>query len=118
MKKLWIVFIAVIATVTLSSFVINKNHDKQSNMSSDLVYYTSVTAWTDATESYTKYIYYREANGAREYLLAFSKDPTNRQYYSISKNPLYKSNACNDFRRNYRYESYGYYFNCNLPYFK
>lgn len=121
MKKLIVALIAVLAVFTLSSFVINKHNSQKTNMNNGYDYYTRATAWSDENESTTIYIYYREGNGTRVYSFTFSApgESTCPSYYSISKNPLYQSSSCNDFRRKYRYVGYGtYYFNCNLPYMR
>ena len=109
------------AMVILSSFVINKYHSQKTDVSNDYIYYTRVTAWSDATNSTTIYIYYREGNGVRVYAFTFGSpsESTCPSYYPISKNPLYKSSSCKDFRRNYRYVGDNtHYFNCNLPYMR
>lgn len=89
-------------------------------MGSDWIYYTSVTAWYEATESETLYIYYKQGNGVRKYMYSYYKE-SNFQggYYYIEENPYYRDKNCRDFRKNYRYCT-GiqpiYYFNANLPY--
>lgn len=123
MKKLFVTLIAVIAVVTLSSFVIANHHSSKTEMGNDFIYYTKVTAWHEETDSYTIYIYYREGNGVRKYYSGRNPSISGgvASYEPIRKNSLYHSSACNDFRRNYRYvegpSHYLMYFNCNLPYF-
>ena len=125
MKKLIITLTAMVAVVTLSSFVITNQHINQTEMTDDsYTFYTSVTARSESTESFTIYISYRTINGGRKYAYTHS-DPRDgfgaKSYYPILNNPLYQSSSCRDFRRNYKYQGGSYspcYFNCNLPYFK
>lgn len=125
MKKIIIALTAMVAVVTLSSFVVNNHHSPKVELSDEsYTFYTTVTARSENTESFTIYISYRAINGGREYACTYS-DPNDgfgaKCYYHIRKNPLYQSSACKDFRRNYKYmggSNSPCYFNCNLPYFK
>lgn len=93
--------------------------DLESENGNEYIYYTSVTAWTGATESTTIYIYYKEGNGIRKYYTSCGDTKSMSCLTFVGKNKLYKSDACNDFRYNYQYMAgyHRYFFNCNLPYF-
>lgn len=81
-------------------------------MGNDFEYYTSVTAWTDETESSTIYIFYKEGNGVRKYYTCSVKNGYDI-FYPVYKNECYRK--CNDYRRNYQYASSHGCFNANLP---
>ena len=120
MKKIFFLLAALVAGVTLTGFVVNKCLPYKNEMKTEWTYHTSVTAWYEATESQTLYIFYKQGNGVRKYVASATRDCSD--YYRISLNELYRSNSCKDFRRNYRYVMYPgapyarYYFNANLPY--
>ena len=118
MKKILLLFAAVVAGIALTSFVTLKQSATNNGMSNDWIYYTCVTAWTDATESQTIYIYYKEGNGVRKYTYEnykFSSDEI-RGTCIVSENEYYRDSNCKDFRRKYRWYVCGLYFNANLPY--
>jgi hypothetical protein len=117
MKKFFVFFSAMFAFYVLTSFVVSTK--PISEPENDFIYYTSVTAWEDVTESITLHIYYKEGNGVRKYYTSCNDSRSGVCYLYVEKNKLYNSSSCKDFRRNYRYNTaYGtpYYFNCNLPY--
>lgn len=122
MKKIIIALTAMVAVVTLSSFVISEKTSFKSNIKDYYSYYTHVTVWESEDEHYTEYVYYHEENGGRRYATStVGPNEVTSMYYNVYKNPLYQSNSCNDFRRKYRYmcgpSHARSYFNCNLPYF-
>ena len=118
MKKLIIAITAMVAVVTLSSFVFANHHSSKTEMGNDYIYYTKVTAWYEATESTTLYIYYKEGNGVRKYYSSCGDSESMTCLLYVGKNKNYQNRSCNDYRRNYKYRAYykDYYFNCNLPY--
>lgn len=129
MKRILFAFAVLVAGITLTSFVINEQSSKNENMENSWTYFKSVTAWLDATESKTLYIYYKQGNGVRRYVCCENKYSGDELYnvdYShmtIRKNDLYRSSECRDYRRNYRYTSENglfavFYFNADLPYMK
>lgn len=122
MKKFIVLLAAVIIIVTLSSFAIIKQHktlSEKANLENDYIFYTTVTAWKEATESTTLYVYYKEGNGKRIYYTSCDNTQSDVCHLYVEKNKLYQSDACKDFRHNYKYTAgYShYYFNCNLPYY-
>ncbi len=129
MKKLFIIIAILMACVTLTSFIINEQSSNKKDMGNEWIYYKSITAWLDVTESKTLYIYYKQGHEVRKYVCCehhYSGDEIyNVKYFGmdIHKNDLYRSNECRDFRRNYRYTSENglfavFYFNADLPYMK
>lgn len=121
MKKILLVISTLVIGAVLTSFVANSRLVKQPEENNDYIFYKSVVAWTEATESTTLYIFYKEGNGVRKYYSSCGDDREARTcMLYVKKNVLYKSSACNDFRRNYEYVAYygDYYFNCDggLPY--
>lgn len=103
--------VAIAACMPLFGFGINDHcmdafHFKEKG--SDYIYLIDVTAWRTATESDTYSIYYKEGNGRRVYYFSGN-------HWSIHDNHYYQSSVCDDFRKNYRFVSEGYYFNCDLP---
>lgn len=118
MKKILFFFAIVIASVALTSFAINKqsSNEKGTRTGNDYIYYTSVIAWSTATDSETYHIYYKEGNGVRKYYSSCGDTRSMTCLLSVKENELYGSNACKDFRRNYKYRTGGYhawYFNCS-----
>lgn len=122
MKKLLLLSATAIVSIALTSFVINKQSPNEygTGVGNDYIYYTSVTAWSTATDSETYYIYYKEGNGVRKYYSSCGDTRSMTCLLYVKENELYGSNTCKDFRRNYKYRiDYGaYYFNCSkgLPY--
>lgn len=118
MKKILIFFAVLAAGITLTSFMVNKQSSADNNMNNDWIYYKSVTAWTEATESQTIYIYYKEGNGVRKYTYENHKLSSDkiRGTCIVSENEYYRDSTCKDFRHNYRWYVCGCYFNANLPY--
>ena len=116
MKRFFTILAILGATIIWPSSI---NATTESNNESDYIYYTSVTAWTDATESTTLYIYYKEGNGVRKYYTSCGDSQSDVCHLYVGENKLYNSDACSDFRHNYQYMSgyHKYFFNCNLPYF-
>lgn len=118
-KVLFFIALLTISSV-LTSFSTNNRHISETEANNDYVYYTAVKAWEEPTESTTLYIYYKEGNGVRKYYSSCGDDRSMTCLLYVKKNELYKSSACNDFRRNYKYRTYHstYYFNCErgLPY--
>lgn len=120
MKKILFFFAALVAGITLTSFVANKSIPNKNEMNGEWTYHTSVTAWYEATESQTLYIFYKQGNGVRKYVASPNRNCT--EYGRITLNGYYQNSSCKDYRRNYRYEMYPgapyakYYFNANLPY--
>ena len=66
-------------------------------------FYSTATAWMSATESEIIYIFYKQGNGVREYGFSTENGSTPGMWDEVSKNELYQSSDCNDYRRNYRY---------------
>lgn len=85
------------------------------------IFFKSVKSWTEATVSATLYIYYREGNGIREYYSGPREHGVCDEYDPIRMNPLYQSDACDDWRRDYYWitgpSHHLYYFNSELPSF-
>ena len=114
------------AGLALTSFVSKKQSSNKNDMGNEWTYHSSVTAWYEATESRTLYIYYKEGNGVRKYACVFKKYADKDLYqlslegYDVVKeNPLYNKKSCKDFRLNYRYMAGTdklWYFNGNFPY--
>lgn len=104
----------------MSSFVIINHHFNKTEMGNDYIFYTTVTAWIEETESTTLYIYYKEGNGVRKYYSSCGNSESMTCLLYVKENELFKSPSCKDYRRNYKYRTYhsAYYFNCNsgLPY--
>lgn len=73
-------------------------------------FHTQVKGWENAFDSNIYSVFYKEGNGERVYSIHIGY-----YYYDIHDNDYYNSPVCNDFRKNYRYVSQGYYFNCDLP---
>ena len=71
------------------------------------VFFTQIKGWVSATESYVYSIYCKEG--------IYYVKPSWEEYWSISNNEYYHNPECKDYRKNYRYVSYGTYFNCNFP---
>lgn len=113
MKKAFLLIVTLVISLALSSY---RNADN----SNDYIYYTSVTAWSSATDSEIYYIYYKEGNGVRKYYSSCGDTSSMTCLLFVKENELYKSEECRDYRRNYKYRTYhsAYYFNCNkgLPY--
>ena len=120
MKKMLIIVTMVVVGAIFTSFDTNNSHFCKTGTDNDYVFYTTVKAWTEATESTILYIYYKEGNGVRKYYSSCGDDRSMTCLLYVKKNVLYNSDACDDFRRNYKYiATYtDYYFNCDkgLPY--
>lgn len=120
MKKMLIIVTMVVTGAIFTSFDTNNSHFCKTGTDNDYVFYTTVKAWTEATESTILYIYYKEGNGVRKYYSSCGDSRSMTCLLYVKKNVLYQSNACDDFRRNYKYLAYygDYYFNCDkgLPY--
>jgi uncharacterized protein YxeA len=120
MKKVILIIVALAVGVILTSFVRDYKYVENLDKGNDFVYYTRVEVWTEATESEINHIYYKEGNGVRKYYCTCDDTKSTTCLLYIRKNELYRSNKCNDFRRNYQYCTYWgtpHYFNCKLPYF-
>ena len=124
MKKAIIVLATIVASLTLSSYNAANNQLKKTHTSNDYSYYTTITAWREATESETFYIFYKEGNGERKYIVTDSRNLDDCFFgHIIYDNEYYHSSRCNDYRRNYQYSfrsagGFTYYFNSKLPYRK
>ena len=120
MKKMLIIIAMVVVGTIFTSFDTNNSHFCKAETDNDYIFYTTVKAWTEATESTILYIYYKEGNGVRKYYSSCGDTRSMTCLLYVKKNELYKSSACDDFRRNYKYLAYygDYYFNCErgLPY--
>lgn len=120
MKKMLIIFALVVTGTVLTSFDTNNHNLRKTDTDNDYIFYTTVKAWTEATESTILYIYYKEGNGVRKYYSSCGDSRSMTCLLFVKKNVLYQSSACDDFRRNYKYIAYNgdYYFNCDkgLPY--
>ena len=115
MKKLFYFIIAIVAFTAFTGFVICQKDSIVDKMDNNWIYYCKATGWRDSTESETMYIFYKQGNGVREY--AYSRHSESGPFLTITKNKLYRSPECKDFRRNYRYVGgWALYFNANLPY--
>ena len=112
----------VITGIALTAFSIYKQspNEEDSGICNDYIYYTSVTAWSTATDSEIYHIYYKEGNGVRKYYSSCGDTRSMTCLLYVKENELYGSSVCKDFRRNYKYliQYPTYYFNCNkgLPY--
>lgn len=114
------ILVVAIVSLTLSSYtgVI------KSGGGNPWLFYSSITAWREATESETYYIFYKEGNGERKYVIFLVRDLDECpfcSYEEIVYNGYFQDSNCNDFRKNYQYKTVfpdgmTYYFNCSLPY--
>lgn len=122
MKNNFILAMALIITLSTSNNV--RANGLLSKGDNPFVYYTSITAWSETTESKTYYIFYKEGNGERKYVVFHVRELDDCPfcgYEDIYYNGCYQDANCNDFRKNYQYKTIfpdgmTYYFNCNLPY--
>ena len=91
-------------------------NEKGTRTGNDYIYYTSVIAWCTATDSETYHIYYKEGNGVRKYYSLCGDTRSMTCLHYVKENKLYGSNACKDYRRNYKYrigDDKGCFFNCS-----
>lgn len=120
MKKIYVLFVLLIVGIIVSGFDLTDYHSESFEKGNDFIYYTCVKAWTEATESQINYIYYKEGNGVRKYYCTCDDTQNTTCLLYVKKNPLYKNEVCDDFRKNYKYCTYWgdpHYFNCDLPLF-
>lgn len=116
MKKLIIALFAIVASVTLSSFIISNYHENTNEKGVGFQYYDKVIGWVSATESYTYSVYYEVVDGGRYYYLQPAY--TDSEYWLVSNNKYYNNSDCRDYRKNFPYVANRTYFKCNLPYMK
>ena len=110
-KQLFMVLTTFVASLLLSSFTM-ANVQEIKEKDNEFVYFTEITGWVSATESYSYSIYYQEGLDGRVYYVK----PSWEEYWSISDNEYYNSPVCSDYRTRFRYVSNGVYFNCDMPY--
>lgn len=113
MKRLFLLLIAFVATLTLSCFTVIKPQEEKEG-GGEFVYYTKIMGWGSATESYTYSVYY--INGLEGRVYYIQPEYSSYEYWSISNNDYYNSPVCSDYRTRFRYVANGIYFNCDLPY--
>ena len=104
------VLTAFVASLLLSSFTMT-NVQETKEKDNEFVYFTKTTGWVSATESHSYTIYYQEGLDGRVYYVK----PSWEEYWSVSENEYYHNPECQDHRKNFRFVSYGVYFNCDLP---
>lgn len=124
MKKVFLLVATIVASMALSSYDNANGRVVKTEMGNEYIYYTEITAWREATESDTFYLFYKEGNGERKYTVCDSRN-LDECFFShiIYDNELYHNSECKDYRKNYPYKfrsggGFTYYFNCKLPYRK
>ena len=60
MKKMLLIITLAVAGAVLTSFDTDNRHFREAETDNDYIFYTTVKAWTEATESTILYIYYKE----------------------------------------------------------
>ena len=75
------------------------------------IFLTQIKGWVSATDFYIYSIYYKEGAGERIYYVK----PSWEEYWSVLENEYYNNPECHDYRKNFRFVSYGVYFNCDSP---